>query len=134
MPQEEVDKLLALPEVHDQVAKVTTPEIYTMGEGKYHVAVMDYGIKQNILNYLASFGCRLTVFPAFTSAQEVLASQPDGIFLSNGPGDPKDLTSVIEEVKNSSATPDFRYLPRPSADGVGKRSRYIQNEIRPPRH
>ena len=41
MPQEEVDKLLALPEVHDQVAKVTTPEIYTMGEGKYHVAVMD---------------------------------------------------------------------------------------------
>ena len=99
MPQEEVDKLLALPEVHDQVAKVTTPEIYTMGEGKYHVAVMDYGIKQNILNYLASFGCRLTVFPAFTSAQEVLASQPDGIFLSNGPGDPKDLTSVIEEVK-----------------------------------
>ena len=70
-----------------------------MGEGKYHVAVMDYGIKQNILNYLASFGCRLTVFPAFTSAQEVLASQPDGIFLSNGPGDPKDLTSVIEEVK-----------------------------------
>ena len=99
MPQEEVDKLMALPEVHDQVAKVTTPEIYTMGEGKYHVAVMDYGIKQNILNYLASFGCRLTVFPAFTDAQEVLASQPDGIFLSNGPGDPKDLTTVIEEVK-----------------------------------
>ena len=97
--EKSLEDFLALPEVHDQVAKVTTPEIYTMGEGKYHVAVMDYGIKQNILNYLASFGCRLTVFPAFTSAQEVFASQPDGIFLSNGPGDPKDLTSVIEEVK-----------------------------------
>jgi len=99
MPQEEIDKLVRTPDVHDQVRQVTTKEIYTMGEGKYHVAVMDYGIKRNILNYLVSFGCRLTVYPAFTPAEEVLASNPDGIFLSNGPGDPKDLPEVIENIK-----------------------------------
>ena len=80
MPQEEVEKLLATPEVHDQVATVTTPEIYTLGNGKYHVAVMDFGIKQNILEYLASFDCHLTVFPAYTTAEEILAARPDGIF------------------------------------------------------
>ncbi len=99
MPQEEVDKLLATPDVHDQVEKVTTKKIYKMGDGKFNVAVMDYGIKRNILEYLVSFGCNLTVYPAFTSAEEVLASNPDGIFLSNGPGDPKDLTEVIENIK-----------------------------------
>lgn len=99
MPEEEVQKLLATPDVHDQVEQVTTKEIYTMGEGKLHVAVMDFGIKRNILNYLVSFGCHLTVFPASTPAEEVLRYSPDGIFLSNGPGDPKDLTEVIENVK-----------------------------------
>lgn len=99
MPEAEVQALLATPEIHDQVKTVTTPEIYTMGDGKLHVAVMDFGIKQNILNYLVSFGCRLTVFPAYTSAEEVMRYNPDGIFLSNGPGDPKDLPEVIENVK-----------------------------------
>ena len=73
MPQTEIDKLLAAPDVHDQVAKVTTKEVYTMGKGKYHVAVLDLGIKQHILTSLASFGCKLTVFPAFTSAETILA-------------------------------------------------------------
>lgn len=99
MPDSEVAALLATPDVHEQVQQVSTPEIYTMGEGKLHVAVMDYGIKRNILNYLVSFGCHLTVFPAATSAEEVLRYNPDGIFLSNGPGDPKDLPEVIENVK-----------------------------------
>ena len=99
MPQEEVEKLLATPEEHDQVAKVSTPEIYTMGEGKYHVAVLDLGVKQHILTSLVHFDCRLTVFPAFTSAEKILAFNPDGIFLSNGPGDPKDLGVVVEKVK-----------------------------------
>lgn len=100
MPQEEVDKLLATPDIHDQVAKVTTPTIYTLGEGnKYHVAVMDYGIKDNILKALVEENCFLTVFPAETSAEEVLACNPDGIFLSNGPGDPADLTVEIENIK-----------------------------------
>ena len=99
MPEEEVQKLLAAPEMHDQVAQVTTPEVYTMGEGKLHVAVMDFGIKRNILRSLVGFGCRLTVFPAFATAEEVLSCDPDGIFLSNGPGDPKDLPEVIENIK-----------------------------------
>ena len=99
MPEAEVQALLAMPEVHNQVKTVTTPEIYTMGDGRLHVAVMDYGIKQNILNYLVSFDCHLTVFPAYTSAEEVLRYNPDGIFLSNGPGDPKDLPECIEQIK-----------------------------------
>ena len=99
MPEEEVQKLLALPAVHNQVEEVTTPEVYTMGEGKLHVAVMDFGIKRNILKSIEAFGCRLTVFPASATAEEVLACDPDGIFLSNGPGDPKDLPEVIENIK-----------------------------------
>lgn len=96
----EVAALLAAEDIHDQIAQVTTAEKYTLGNGKYHVAVLDFGIKQNILNYLQSMDCRLTVFPAFTSAEEVLAVNPDGIFLSNGPGDPKDVPEIIENVKN----------------------------------
>lgn len=99
MPKEEVETLLQQAETHDQVKKVTTPEVYTMGNGKYHVAVLDLGIKMNILKYLCTFDCRLTVFPAYSTAKEILAVQPDGIFLSNGPGNPKDLPEVIEEVK-----------------------------------
>ncbi len=55
---------------------------------KHHVVAIDYGLKRNILRCLANAGCRVTVVPAKTSAEDVLALQPDGIFLSNGPGDP----------------------------------------------
>jgi carbamoyl-phosphate synthase small subunit len=55
---------------------------------KYHVVAVDYGIKRNILRCLASSGCRVTVVPANTTAAEILAHKPDGVFLSNGPGDP----------------------------------------------
>lgn len=99
MPQKEIDALLNTPETHDQVVRTTTPKVYTKGTGKYSVAVMDYGIKQNILDYLVSFDCTITVFPAETSAKEVLAINPDGIFLSNGPGDPEDLVIEIENIK-----------------------------------
>ncbi len=96
---EEIARLLGLPEQHDQVDVVTTPEIYTMGEGKLHVAVLDFGIKRNILQSLINFGCHLTVFPAHTTPEEIMRYSPDGIFLSNGPGDPKDLPDVIENIK-----------------------------------
>ncbi|MEG0798610.1 MAG: carbamoyl phosphate synthase small subunit [Acidaminococcaceae bacterium] len=99
MPQQEVEQLLATPEVHNQVAQVTTPTIYQKGEGKYHVAVLDYGIKEHILNSLLLFDCRVTVFPAETPAEVVLAANPDGIFLSNGPGDPQDLQVEIANVQ-----------------------------------
>ncbi|MGD9867009.1 MAG: glutamine-hydrolyzing carbamoyl-phosphate synthase small subunit [Hyphomicrobiales bacterium] len=55
---------------------------------KYHVVAVDYGLKRNILRCLASAGCKVTVVPADTSAEDVLARKPDGVFLSNGPGDP----------------------------------------------
>ena len=97
--EEKIKEMLGEPDVHDQVKQVTVREKYRMGEGKYRVAVMDYGIKRNILQYLVSFGCRLTVYPAYTSAAEVLADDPDGIFLSNGPGDPKDLPEVVENIR-----------------------------------
>lgn len=61
----------------------------TLSEPRFHVVALDFGIKKNILRMLASRGCRVTVVPAKTSAQDVLAMQPDGVFLSNGPGDPE---------------------------------------------
>lgn len=65
----------------------------------YHVVAYDFGIKYNILRLLAHSGCRVTVVPATTSAEAVLALQPDGIFLSNGPGDPAAVTYAIEETR-----------------------------------
>jgi carbamoyl-phosphate synthase small subunit len=66
---------------------------------KYKVVAYDYGIKQNILRLLISHGCEVTVVPAFTSATEVLAKKPDGVFLSNGPGDPAAVTYAIESTR-----------------------------------
>ena len=62
-------------------------------EPRLHVVAYDYGIKHNILRRLVHAGCRVTVVPALTSAEDVLALKPDGVFLSNGPGDPEPLTS-----------------------------------------
>lgn len=68
------------------------------------VALMDFGAKANIARALAARGCEVTVFPAFTPAEEIIAMEPDGIMLSNGPGDPKECTSIIEEIKKLYAT------------------------------
>lgn len=68
-------------------------------ELKYHVVAYDYGVKTNILRELAQRGCRLTVVPAQTPADKVLALKPDGVFLSNGPGDPSACDYAIEAVK-----------------------------------
>jgi carbamoyl-phosphate synthase small subunit len=66
---------------------------------KFHVVAYDYGIKQNILRRLASYGCAVTVVPAGYPPDKVLALQPDGIFLSNGPGDPAAVTVAINAIK-----------------------------------
>lgn len=66
---------------------------------KYTVVAYDYGIKQNILRLLTSAGCEVTVVPATMPAEEVLAMKPDGVFLSNGPGDPEPVTYAIENIK-----------------------------------
>jgi carbamoyl-phosphate synthase small subunit len=69
------------------------------GEEKYNVVLMDFGAKHNIGRELNKRGCKLTVVPAHTSAEEILALDPDGIMLSNGPGDPAENVQVIEELK-----------------------------------
>lgn len=72
---------------------------HTQGENlTKHVVAYDFGIKRNILRLLVNRGCRVTVVPATTPASEVLALQPDGVFLSNGPGDPEPCTYAIEAI------------------------------------
>lgn len=63
------------------------------------VALMDFGAKKNIAHSLSSRGCEVTVYPAWTSAEEIIEARPDGIMLSNGPGDPKECVTIIEELK-----------------------------------
>ena len=72
----------------------------TVPEPKYKVVAFDYGIKQNILRLLVSHGCHVTVVPAQTTAEDVLARKPDGVFLSNGPGDPAAVTYAVKAVKS----------------------------------
>jgi carbamoyl-phosphate synthase small subunit len=77
-------------------------------EKQMHVVAYDFGIKQNILRMLARENCKVTVVPAKTSAEEVLAMNPDGVFFSNGPGDPEPLEYAIENVKKlQGKTPLF---------------------------
>ncbi len=64
-----------------------------------HVAVLDLGVKKSLVNSLARRGCTVTVYPAQTKAEEIIADGPDGILLSNGPGNPKEYGDIIEEVK-----------------------------------
>lgn len=73
------------------------------GEG-YKVAVIDLGVKKNIVRCLLDRGCAVTVYPAETPAEEIIADAPDGIMLTNGPGDPKDNVKTIEEIKKLFAT------------------------------
>ncbi|MGB2271876.1 MAG: carbamoyl phosphate synthase small subunit, partial [Pseudomonadales bacterium] len=74
----------------------TTPDAASQ---PYHVVAYDFGAKRNILRMLVERGCRLTVVPAQTPAAEVLALKPDGVFLSNGPGDPEPCDYAIEAIK-----------------------------------
>lgn len=112
--EEEINAALLKPLVTDVVKEVTTDKIYTIepyelkeeilikrGKKDFtpHVVAMDFGVKQNILRSLSSLGAKLTVVPATAKAEEILALNPDGVFLSNGPGDPKDVGYAIEEIK-----------------------------------
>ena len=81
------------------VEKVTCKEKYVLNGDGPKVALLDLGAKRNIARSLNERGCEVTVYPALTSAEEILGSNPDGIMLSNGPGDPKECTSIIEEIK-----------------------------------
>ncbi len=78
-------------------------------DAAFHVIAYDFGIKRNILRMLAERGCRVSVVPAETSARQVLAERPDGVFLSNGPGDPEPCDYAIEAIRRivASGTPVF---------------------------
>ncbi len=97
------EKALRSPEMsgRDLVKTVTTSENYTLERenARYHVAAFDYGIKTNILRMLQEAGCRVTVLKAETTASEVLKLNVDGVFLSNGPGDPSAVGYAIETIK-----------------------------------
>lgn len=75
------------------------PAVYTKRLATYHVVAFDYGVKRNSLRVLADLDCRITVVPATTSAEEVMQLNPDGIFLSNGPGDPAPCGYAIEAIR-----------------------------------
>ena len=81
------------------VPEVTTKEVYTVEGDGLHVAMIDCGMKQNIVRSFNERGCKLTVFPYDATADEVLAVNPDGVFLSNGPADPKDVPTVVNMIK-----------------------------------
>ena len=96
-----IDEMMSLPIRKNVVEQVTTPVSYTLDgrAGAPYVVTMDFGIKRNILDAMRKLGCKVTVVPAKSPAEAVLALNPDGIFLSNGPGDPKDVPNVIREVQ-----------------------------------
>lgn len=86
------------------VEKVTCREKYVLKGDGPRVALLDLGTKRNIARCLNQRGCEVTVYPALTKAEEILAASPDGIMLSNGPGDPKECTAMIEEIKKLYAS------------------------------
>ena len=91
---------------------VTTKERYEVAaanDERFHVVCYDFGVKRNSLRELSQAGCRITVVPSSTPASEVLAMKPDGVFLSNGPGDPASMNKEVEEVKQlaQSGVPTF---------------------------
>ena len=76
------------------------PEALAEGELRHHVVAYDFGIKHHILRRLVDTGCRVTVVPATTSAADVLAIKPDGVFLSNGPGDPEPVDYAVRNIRD----------------------------------
>lgn len=84
----------------DWVTRVTTAASYShTAEGEHHVVLLDFGAKANIADSLAALGCRVTVVPAQTSAEAIRALKPDGIMLSNGPGDPADCWELLPVIR-----------------------------------
>jgi carbamoyl-phosphate synthase small subunit len=104
-----LEKVKNSPEMANRelASAVTIEENYDFeakGKEKYHIVAFDFGIKTNSLREFAKRGCKITVVPAETSAKEILSLKPDGIFLSNGPGDPSSMKSVIAEIKQLTET------------------------------
>lgn len=106
-----LERLLVSPSMEglDLASQASTKSSWTEGERGFHVVAYDFGMKRNIVRMLCSAGCRVTVVPSDTSAAEVRALAPDGLFLSNGPGDPAALTTPIANIRElaQSGLPTF---------------------------
>ena len=96
---DEVMKKLKAYSTGDEVSNVTCRVKSVLPGGGYKVALLDLGAKRNIARSLNERGCEVTIYPSFTTAEEIIASNPDGIMLSNGPGDPKACAQVIKEIR-----------------------------------
>ncbi|MCX7922946.1 MAG: carbamoyl phosphate synthase small subunit [Clostridia bacterium] len=96
--EDKIDEIKAY-EIKCPVQQVTTKEVAHYKGNGYKVALIDLGIKQNIVRSLLKRGCDVHVFPAWATAKDILEINPDGIMLSNGPGDPKDCTEAINTIK-----------------------------------
>ncbi len=108
-PKALLERVLGTPEMADRelASSVTTDKDYDFpaeANEKYHIVAYDFGVKTNSLREFAKYGCRVTVVPSDTTADEVLAIKPDGIFLSNGPGDPSAMSKVVEEIRKLTET------------------------------
>lgn len=99
--EEGLEKLREYKQPKDAVAKVSCKEItrYIVNNGKFHVVAIDCGMKQNIVRSMIGKGCNVTVVPFDVSAEKIEQLKPDGIFISNGPGDPTDVRPVIETIR-----------------------------------
>lgn len=112
-PQQLLEIVKACPDMSglELASKVSTPAFYTSGkeDATHRIALLDYGNKQNITRCLVERDCMVGIFPAKTTAAEVLAWNPDGLMISNGPGDPASMDYAIETVKNlvESGLPTF---------------------------
>ena len=133
----------------DLAKVVTTQEKYTFDSGSYdldrtafasltrkrRIVAYDFGVKRNILRMLVDRGCEVIVVPAQTSASDALAMKPDGVFLSNGPGDPEpcDYAIAADARIHQTANPAVRYLPRPPDSRSRRWRKDAEDEIRPSR-
>ncbi len=98
-----------------------------------HVVAYDFGIKQNILRMLVDQGCRVTVVPAMTSAEDVMSLNPDGVFLSNGPGDPEPCTYAADNIRRlMGKTPIFGICLGHQLVGLALGGTHLQTEVRTP--
>jgi carbamoyl-phosphate synthase small subunit len=133
----------------DLVPMVTSAQRYTWDETEwvwdkgfgrqenpeFHVVAVDYGIKRNILRLLASAGCKVTVVPATTSSEDIMALKPDGVFLSNGPGDPAETGKyAVPVIKTliATGTPTFGICLGHQMLGIAVGGKTIRSRISPP--
>ena len=141
-PRDLVERARALPAMDeiDWVARVTRSAVephdrQPQAPDPCEVAVLDCGVKKSILDRLVSERCRVRIFPAATPAAALLASPTEGVFLSNGPGDPAALPGLVEMIRRTAGRrrAPVRHLPGPPTAGPRPRRPHDQAAVRPPR-